>query len=79
VEGGLANIPHAIGSSAKILSIDIAVNNAGSTYVPENYTQSADLKFNYYYNDTNIGLVNKAGNSALILNKPIKILITYEE
>lgn len=77
--GGVANIPHGIGSAAKILSIDIAVNASSSTFVPENYTQSINLEFNYYYNDTNIDVVTKAGNSAIILGRPIKIIITYEE
>lgn len=79
VAGLVASIPHGISSSAKILSIDIAVNAATSTYIPENYTQSGNLEFNYYYNDTNIDVVTKAGNSSGILGKPIKIIITFEE
>ncbi|AWV98018.1 hypothetical protein [Arcticibacterium luteifluviistationis] len=76
---GTANIAHGIGDSDKILSVDISINNAGKTYISENYTQSAGLEFNYYYNDTNIGVVTKSGNSASLNSRPIKILITYEE
>jgi hypothetical protein len=77
--GAVTSIPHGIGDSDKILSVDIAIKATGSTFVPENYTQSPNLEFNYYYNDTNIDIVTKTGNSAFLLSSAIKIIITYEE
>ncbi|MFB0945230.1 MAG: hypothetical protein QMB24_03605, partial [Spirosomataceae bacterium] len=78
-EGGQVSIPHGIGSSDKILSVDVGVNALTDVYDPVNYNKFADREYNYNYNGSWIFVTNKAGNSADILNKPIKILIIYEE
>ena len=79
LEGGLVSIPHDITSSDKILSVDVGVNSLTDVYDPANYDKFPDREYNYNYNGTYIFVTNKAGNSASILSKPIKILIVYEE
>jgi hypothetical protein len=77
-EGSFVNIPHGLDPS-NILAIDISVNYGGTSYVPENYTASLNYEYNYYFNSTNIVVLNKPDNSAFIIGDPIRILVTYKE
>lgn len=77
--GGSTYIAHGLADSDRILSVDVAVNWSYSSWVPENYTNTSNKEFNYSYNDTNVAISNQSGNSSDILNKPIRVLITYEE
>ncbi|WP_341226061.1 hypothetical protein [uncultured Arcticibacterium sp.] len=82
LEGGLTNVSHGISNAEKILAIDITVNAAAPSandFVPPSYTYHLGHEFNYHYDDGAISVRNIPGNSANILSKPIKILVTYKE
>lgn len=83
VVGGQTRIAHGISGGDKILAVDIIVE-ADTTishrdYIPPSYTHFDDYEFNFNISDFQIFVRNKPGNSANILGKPIRILITYKE
>ncbi len=81
--GTSAAIIHGIADPTKILAINVMVQyNPGSpndAWVGNGYTGSAGYEFSYQYDGGNIYIVNTPANSAAILSKAIKILLTYEE
>jgi hypothetical protein len=66
-------------SSSKILSVSVLVEYAAGAIVPANYSGSVGYEFDYFINSTSITVWTKSGNSANILSKPFRILVTYEE
>lgn len=66
-------------TSSKILSVNVLVEYAAGASVPPNYGGSAGYEFDYFINATSITVWTKSGNSANILSKPFRILVTYEE
>lgn len=83
-DGASIEILHGLGNS-KIVSMNLMVNYSGAAYVKENYTV-AGYECNTYlglglvnFLGEVIYIVNKSGNSANILNKPYKLIVTYEE
>ncbi|WP_341228298.1 hypothetical protein [uncultured Arcticibacterium sp.] len=77
--GGSSYIAHGLADADRILSVDVAVNVSSNVWIPENFTNTADREYNFYYNDAEVVIANKSGNSSEILNKAVRILITYEE
>ncbi len=77
-QGSSVNIAHGLDAS-KIISIDVMVEWATNSYIHTDYNWSNGYNFSWYSNGTNIVVNTTSGNSASILNKPIKILVTYEE
>jgi hypothetical protein len=77
-QGGSVNIPHGL-VAAKILSVSVTLEYVINGFIPSSYTLNPGYEFYFYYGGTNITVVNMAANSANILSKPIKILITYEQ
>ena len=75
---GSAAVPHGV-NAAKILAVDLHVEYSPNNWVPQAYTVAPGYQYNYYYTATNLIVRNVAGNSATILAKPFKALITYEE
>jgi trimeric autotransporter adhesin len=64
----------------KILSIQVLLSYvAGAADIPGSYLDVPGYEYNWQVNNTNVWILNKNGNSANILSKPIKILIVYEE
>ena len=57
----------------------VEYNTIDHLYVPHAYTTESSYEFSYQVTNNEIVVKNKDGNSSQILNKPIKILITYEE
>lgn len=77
-QGGAVNISHGLNSS-KILSITVLVEHLTGSFVHHSYTDQSGYNFNFAIGSTNIVVYNSATSSGSILNKPIKIMITYEE
>jgi hypothetical protein len=80
-QGGNVSIAHGL-FPAKIIAINVMVRNNGTTadaWVGNGYTGVPGFEFSYQYDGGNIFIVNTPGNSANILSKDIKIVVTYEE
>jgi len=78
-QGAQINIAHGL-NSAKILAVNVLVQYASEGYdVPSSYTFNPGYEFTYYVTPTDIWIWLKSGNSATIVSKPFKILVTYEE
>lgn len=81
-QGGNVSIAHGIADPSKIISINVLVRYNGSNadaWVGNGYTGAAGFEFSYQYDGGNIFIVNTPANSANILSKDIKIVVTYEE
>ena len=76
-EGGFVNIAHGL-TTSKILSISIMVEHLPDYLIGPNGNVTG-LHFFFYVVGSNIQIFNQSGDSANILSKPIRILITYEE
>lgn len=78
-QGGTATIAHGL-TSSKILSVTVMVEYASGQFVPHSYIRTTNgYQFDFYYDTTNISIVNHPTNSSIILSKPYKIMVTYEE
>jgi len=77
-QGNAQLIAHGLDAS-KILSVTALVEYAVNSWVPASYSTNFDYEFDIYFNGTYIFIVNKTGNSAAILSKPFKVMVTYEE
>ncbi len=80
VQGAIITIPHGLVSD-KILSVRVLLEVSADTYFPEGYSSSGlpGHEYHYYIGPTDIYIKAETGNSSLILSKPLKILITYEQ
>lgn len=77
-QGGSVSIAHGV-AAGKILSVDVLVEYGPNSFIHYSYTESPGFQFNFFFGASNITIVNINGNSGLILSKPLRILITYEE
>ncbi|MCW5899898.1 MAG: hypothetical protein KIT10_11580 [Flavobacteriales bacterium] len=77
-EGGVVDIAHGL-ASAKILGIQVLVQTTGGNWLGEAYTHDAEYQVHALVMAANIRILNHATNSGFILNRPVKILVTYEE
>ena len=77
-QGANMSIAHGV-SAGKILSVDVLVEYGTNSFVHHSYSESAGYEFNFFFGASSITIVNVNGNSAQILSKPFRILITYEE
>jgi trimeric autotransporter adhesin len=80
-QGGNVSISHGV-TPSKIVSINVMVRYNGANadaWVGNGYTGAAGYEFSYQYDGAAVFIVNTSGNSANILDKDIKIVITYEE
>ncbi len=81
IQGGITSISHGL-VSTKIISATVLVEYNTGFYVPASYEPISGgntFTFDFYIEPTSIVIWNRAANSASILSKPVKILITYEE
>ena len=76
-QGSPISIPHGLNAN-NIISVEVLVW-ASPYFIPHSYTVSPGYEYHYAVGANTIEVFNKAGNSANILSKPLKILITYEE
>jgi hypothetical protein len=77
-QGTSVTLPHGLNVN-KILSVSILVDYNAGNCVPPSYTASANYEYNYFLSGTAVSIYNILGNSSLILGKPVRVLITYEE
>ena len=78
-QGGLTSIAHGL-TNSKILSVTVLVEYFPGAFVPHSYIRTTNgYQFDFYIDGPNIYIVNHPTNSALILSKPYKIMVTYEE
>ncbi len=75
VQGNISTYAHGV-TASKILSVDIFID-AGIFVAPN--TIIPGYEYDFYINGANIEIQTKLGNSGLILQKPLKILVTYEQ
>jgi hypothetical protein len=77
-QGTSVALPHGLNVN-KILSVSVLVDYNAGNCVPPSYTASANYEYNYFISGTAVSVYNMLGNSSLILGKPVRVLITYEE
>jgi hypothetical protein len=77
-QGGSTSIPHGL-SITKILSVSVLVEKTATNLIPAGNTNLAGDEFHFQVTTTQIAVVLKPTNSANLLSKPIRVLITYEE
>jgi len=75
---GSTNIIHSL-NPAKILSVDVLVEFSPGNYIHPAYSYNTGYNFNYYVTSTTICVANINGSSSLILGKPIKVVVVYEQ
>jgi hypothetical protein len=78
IQGNNTVILHGL-TSSKILAVNVLVEYVAGSSVPPSYTASVGYEYDYFVSAAGITIWNKAGNSANILSKPFRILVTYEE
>ncbi|MCP9767177.1 hypothetical protein EGI22_04595 [Lacihabitans sp. LS3-19] len=78
-EGSWYDIPHGLISS-KILAVNAKVEPVGNAtaYTLPN-SLAPGLEYSVGYNDTVVFFMLKSGNAEFLLNRNVKVLITYEE
>lgn len=78
-QNGVVSIAHGL-SDAKIIDINVLVewDGAGGK-VPARYNGSSGYEFSFYTGSGVVSIVNSTSNSSNILNKPIIVVITYEQ
>jgi hypothetical protein len=77
-QGGSVSVAHGL-NVVKILAVDVLLEYAANAWIHPSYDNAAGYTFSVIANATNIVIINQAANSANILTKAVKILITYEE
>lgn len=77
-DGGSADIPHGL-NVAKILTVDVLVEYMPDVVIHQGFTRIAGIEFNFLVFPSAFRIFNIAFNSANILSKPVRVLITYEE
>ena len=77
-QGTTVSVAHGV-NSAKILSVSVLVDFAAGSSVPPSYNGNAGYEYDFYTTATSIVVWPKSGNSANILSKPFRILVTYEQ
>ncbi len=79
LQTGSVTIAHNL-TRSKILSVSVLLTYLANTAdIPASYLDVPGYEYNWQVNNNDVWIINKNGNSANILNKPIRILITYEE
>jgi trimeric autotransporter adhesin len=74
---GAVGIAHGL-TQSKILSVAVFVNGNTGNDIPPRSTYTG-FEFDYYLSPTQIFIKNIATNDANIINRPFRILITYEQ
>ncbi len=78
IQGNTTVMLHGL-TSSKILAVNVLVEYTAGSSVPPSYTASVGYEYDYFISAAGITVWTKAGNSANILSKPIRVLVTYEE
>jgi hypothetical protein len=75
---GEAGVSHLL-TSTKIISVTTLLEWTAGTFAPPEYSVDPQLRYNFYVTTSEIRIRNNGSGGTLILNKPVTILITYEE
>lgn len=65
-------------TQSKIISVSVLINGSTTNDIPPRSTYSG-FEYDYYVSSTQVFIKNISGNDASIINRPVRILITYEE
>lgn len=76
-EGGVVTIPHGLFRN-RVLSLQALLVYGSGDVVP-GFRGTPGFEYSIAFDDNNIFIYNISGNSANILSKPLKIMITYKE
>jgi trimeric autotransporter adhesin len=66
-------------TDSKIIGVQVLLTYSGTSKIPPAYLDVAGYEYSFQVQFNGITILNKAGNSGNIANKPITILVTYEE
>ena len=66
-------------TDAKVVGIQVLMNYAGTWKIPPSYIDATGYEYNVQVQNNNIVVILKSGNSANIGEKPISVIVTYEE
>jgi hypothetical protein len=77
-QGAQINFIHGL-DAAKILQVSVVIEYSPGNYVSGGYTWTGGYESSVYYTGAAVFVCNRSANSANILSKPFKVLITYEE
>ncbi len=79
LQTGSVTIAHGL-TRSKILSVQVLLTYlANAADIPASYLDVPGYEYNWQVNNNDVWIINKNGNSANILSRPVRILITYEE
>lgn len=81
VDGGDLSIPHGL-NRAKIIGVQVLLqysNTGGGGDVLPGYTESNGFEYSVSVTSASVNIFLVPGNCASILNKPVRVLVTYEE
>lgn len=78
VQGNSVLVAHGL-NAGKILSVELLVEYNPGSFVPASYAYTSGYECSFYFNATTLYIGNVTGNSANVLSKPFKVLITYEQ
>ncbi|MFZ1530490.1 MAG: hypothetical protein WAT19_17180 [Ferruginibacter sp.] len=76
-DGGTATFAHGL-TRSKIIALNALLVYGAGDVLP-GFRGTAGYEYNIAFDDVNIYIYNISGNSGNILNKPIKITLTYKE
>lgn len=76
-EGAFVDIAHGL-TASKIMSVEVLIEYTSGNWITTGYTINPEYHADYVLGATNIRLYNHNGSSGSILNKPVKVLVTYK-
>jgi hypothetical protein len=78
VQGGQTSLTHGL-TASKIIAVNLMIEFNPGEYIGDAHTYIGGYQANFVLYPTTILVSNSTSNSANILSKPFKLLITYEE
>lgn len=76
--GGTVNIASGLTGVDKILDISVLVEYTTNGFIPPEFTYSAGYQYSIYWDSSGfVNVLNSTSNSGNILDKPIRVFITY--
>ncbi|KAA9339807.1 hypothetical protein F0P96_04100 [Hymenobacter busanensis] len=77
-QGQVTAVAHGL-NLAKIISITGLVETPFASWVTLNFTTQSGFQVGVYADATNVNINTAPSNSSSVLNRPVRLLITYEE
>lgn len=66
-------------NASKVLSVDVFIDDAAGTRIPPGYTLLSGNEYYYNLNGTTLYVLAPTVNCANIINRPVKVFVTYEK